>query len=124
MVDRNHDNVVSFRSSRPSDEGQKRVVRKPLPRHARFRRWVWLIAMITFCLWSGTELVLQSLAVHEGKTALAQSEQEVQALKAEQKELQRDLRRLQNEEYLLELARKLGYALPGEEVVDLHLDEN
>ncbi|PTM54807.1 FtsB family cell division protein [Desmospora activa] len=124
MVDRNRGNVVSFRSSRSSNEGQKAVVRKPLPRHVRRRRWIWLIAMLAFFFWSGSELIGQSMEVHERKTALAQSREEVQALQAEQRGLQEDVRRLQNEEYLLELARKLGYALPGEEVVDLDLHGN
>lgn len=122
MVDRDSGNVVSFRSSRPSNEGRKSAARRRLPRNVRRRRWIWLIAMLTFFVWSGSELITQSLEIHERKTVLAQSKERVESLRAEQKELQEELRRLKDEEYLMELARKMGYALPGEEVVELDLD--
>jgi cell division protein DivIC len=122
MVDRDRGNVVSFRSSRPSNEGQASAVRRPLPPNVRRRRWIWLITMIVFLVWGGSELITQSLEIHERKQVLAQSQERVEALKAEQQEWQEELRRLKDEEYLLELARKMGYALPGEEVVDLKLD--
>lgn len=49
---------------------------------------------------------------------------ELTALKKEQKALREEIKRLHDEEYLKELARKYGYQEPGEEIYTLPEGKN
>ncbi|PTX55250.1 cell division protein DivIC [Melghirimyces profundicolus] len=122
MVNRGStENIVSFRPSQPSQTGREiSKVRRPLAPNVRRRRWVWLIVMVLFFLWSGTQLVVQAGELESRKAALAAEKEKLVQLKEENRDLKKDIDRLQNEEYLYELARKMGYKKPGEEILDLN----
>lgn len=111
-------NVVFFRPSRPSEPLEKRPS-SPLPRNVRRRRLVWLIFMITFFVWFFSEFVSQADRISAREAELKEKKAEVAALKKEQHELREEIKRLHDEEYLKELARKYGYQEPGEEVYTL-----
>ncbi|NWO08646.1 MAG: septum formation initiator family protein, partial [Alteromonadaceae bacterium] len=78
-----------------------------------------LVLMLIFFLWSGSEWIIQTQAVHSKEAALAEKRRELDSLEKERKGLKQEIRRLQDEDYLFELARKMGYGKPGEEILDV-----
>jgi cell division protein DivIC len=116
-------NVVSFRPSRPSEPSGKRSPNR-LPRNVRRRRLVWLIVMITFFVWFLSEFVTQTGRISAREAELKEKKAEVAALKKEQQALREEIKRLHDEEYLKELARKYGYQEPGEEIYTLPEGKN
>lgn len=112
--------VVSFRSSQPTPSVSDSASRRPpLPPRVRRRRRIWLAVMVLFFLWSGSQLVIQTGKIHAKEAALAEKRKELATLKKEQRELKQEIGRLQDEDYLKELARKMGYGKPGEELLDV-----
>ncbi len=93
--------------------------RPPLPRRVRLRRRIWLVLMLILFLWSGSEWIIQTQAVHSKEAALVEKRRELASLEKEQRELKQEISRLQDENYLFELARKMGYGKPGEEILDV-----
>lgn len=91
----------------------------PLPRRVRLRRRIWLILMLVLFLWSGSEWIIQTRAVHSKEAALVEKRRELASLEKERRELKQEINRLQDEDYLFELARKMGYGKPGEEILDV-----
>ncbi len=105
-------NVVFSRPSRPSGTSEKRS-RQSSPRNVRRRRLIWLIVMITFFVWFFTEFVTQAepdrrpgSGVEGEKGGAGRPRKGAEALREE-------IKRLHDEEYLKELARKYGYKEPG-----------
>ncbi|MFD1407072.1 septum formation initiator family protein [Kroppenstedtia eburnea] len=114
------ENVVSFHStpSAPSTPPSS-PRRPPLPRRVRLRRRIWLVLMLILFLWSGSEWIIQTRAVHSKEAALVEKRRELASLEKERRELKQEINRLQDEDYLFELARKMGYGKPGEEILDV-----
>ncbi|MCS1352389.1 septum formation initiator family protein [Mechercharimyces sp. CAU 1602] len=110
--------IVSFETRRSSEEpaakkpqAKKRVLAPGVKR----RRRLWLAIMVVFILWSGGEIIYQSFKVQAKEQEYAKVEEEFAQLKAERKKLEKEVERLQTDEYMMYLARKFGYKLPGEE---------
>ncbi|GGE21752.1 hypothetical protein GCM10011571_24820 [Marinithermofilum abyssi] len=122
MMDK-RSNVVSFRATRPSEmmqpEKASKPQRSPLLPGVRRRRRLWLFLMLAFFVWFGNELYSQSGQIEGQEAALAAKKAEVITLKEKQKQLKDEIRQLHDKDYLEELARKMGYSKPGEEVFDI-----
>lgn len=117
-------NVVSFRPSpRPSEPSGKRSPNR-LPRNVRRRRLIWLVVMITVFVWFLSEFITQTGRISAREAELKEKKAEVAALKKEQRALRKEIKRLHDEEYLKELARKYGYQEPGEEVYTMPEGKN
>ncbi|MFC4075527.1 septum formation initiator family protein [Salinithrix halophila] len=112
-------NVVSIRSSRSSQPGQDKKPPRALHPGVRRRRWIWLLLMLTFFIWSGVELWGQSQRIEAREAALAVKQKQLVQLKKRQAALKKEIQLLQDEAYLDELARKMGYRKLNEEVYDL-----
>ncbi|WP_169713795.1 FtsB family cell division protein [Paludifilum halophilum] len=117
MVDRGvPTNVVEIRPSSPSSQSGQDSSHRPLPPHVKRRRRIWLIMMIAFFVWGGSELWTQAQRIEAEEAALKEQKEEVASLKAKQDSLKKEINRLHDEQYLMDLARKMGYQKPGEEV--------
>ncbi|QKG83093.1 hypothetical protein GXN76_00545 [Kroppenstedtia pulmonis] len=111
--------VVEIHSSiPPSGRGQGPPEKKPLPSNLRRRRRIWLICMVAFSIWGITEWWSQEQALEARQVALEEQKKHVATLTLKHKHLKEKRNRLYNEEYLTELARKMGYRFAGEEVYD------
>lgn len=90
-------------SPQTNRRGQKRRIR------------LFLSLVLFFSIWSGYTVYLQSGVLAEKESELQELEQKVAALRETNAELQYNVNRLHDEEYIAELARK-KYALakPGE----------
>ncbi len=115
MVQRNSrlSNVVSIHTSHtPKQQNSQKVVLSPAVRR---RRFIWLVVMLSFFAWTAAELVTQSGQLAKKNKELLEVESRIQALQEEQKSLKTEIKKLQNEEYVLELAReKYHYYFPSE----------
>ncbi len=116
--------VVSFRSRssqafQSNPPNQPTPSRPPLPPHVRRRRWIWLITMLIIILWSGSQLFVQAREVHSKEMDLLKEKKHLEQLQQENRALEQEVDRLHDEAYLFELARKLGYKKPREEILDL-----
>lgn len=120
------DNILAFthpgtsRHSRPTPSPeQTRTTRgssQKLHPAVRRRRLIWLGFMVVFFCWAVIELVIQQFRIMDREEQLAAKREELAAVQAETQELHQAIKKLNDEDYLLELAHKLGYSKPGEEV--------
>ncbi|WP_421617322.1 FtsB family cell division protein [Brevibacillus sp. TJ4] len=97
---------MSKATSAPANrKGQKRRIR------------LFFFVILCCFVWTGYTLYLQSDVLAQKKAELDQLKQETAALMQEQEELTYEASRLNDEEYLAELARKrIYYTKPGESI--------
>lgn len=100
-------------------EKKARPSKNKLHPAVRRRRLVWLGTMIVIICWSIIELIIQQGRIWEKEEQLAAKKKELQAVQAETHALKAEIKKLGNEDYLLELAHKLGYSKPGEEIYEI-----
>ncbi len=81
---------------------------------------IWLGTMIVIISWSIIELIIQQGRIWEKEEQLAAKKKELLAVQAETHALKAEIKKLKNEDYLLELAHKLGYSKPGEEIYEIN----
>lgn len=85
--------------------------------HAGGRRrvMIWLIVVLLFVIWAGVTFFTQAVSIAEQNKTLAQKEQEQQSVAASQQQLQYEINRLQDPEYIGDMARsKYGLFRPEE----------
>ncbi|MBA4495809.1 septum formation initiator family protein [Paenactinomyces guangxiensis] len=125
-VQRSADKILAFnhpganRQSR-SSPSSKQVKKSRQPRNqlhpsVRRRRLLWLGGMILFICWAVVQLVVQEWRIWKKEDQLTAKQEELKIVQAETKELETVIKKLRDEDYLLELAHKLGYSKPDEEV--------
>jgi cell division protein FtsB len=103
-------NVVTFRPQRTAQASSaNRLDHLSISPKARRRRLVWLTIMCAFLVWFLVELIIQTGRISEAEAVLAQKHAQISALQAHQKQLREQIQRMQTDEYMDEMARKLGY---------------
>ncbi|MBN2910657.1 septum formation initiator family protein [Polycladomyces sp. WAk] len=103
-------NVVTFRPQKTAQTSSSdRLDHRPISPKARRRRLAWLAIMCTFLVWFLVELIIQTGRISEAEAALAQKRAQISALQARQKQLREQIRQMQTDTYMDEMARKLGY---------------
>lgn len=84
-------------------------------RGAKRRLRLSFIGILAFIVWAGLQLWDQNLSLAEKKSEMESLQKEVTAVKSENEDLQLEVKRLDDEEYIAELARKYYYlSKPGE----------
>jgi len=110
-------NVVTFRPQKTAQAASSdRLDHRLISPKARRRRLVWLAIMCMFLVWFLVELIIQTGRISEAEAALAQKRAQISALQARQKQLREQIRQMQTDTYMDEMARKLGYTKDGEEL--------
>lgn len=78
---------------------------------------LFFFVIMCFCVWTGYTLYLQSGVLSQKKTELEALKQDSATLLQTQEELTYEASRLNDQEYLAELARKrIYYTKPGESI--------
>lgn len=122
------DKILSFErpinSERPqkSQSSSKRV--RPLHPAVRRRRMIWLVIVVVFTCWAVMQSFIQQMRVWEQEKELAAKRDQLAQVQMKQKELQQETQKLKSEDYMLELAHKMGYGKPGEELYSIEKKEN
>lgn len=104
-------------------EPRKKPTQSSLHPAVRRRRLIWLIIMICFICWTIVELTIQQQRIWAKEKELVEKQQELKQVMAEIDVLKEEIKQLHNEDYLLELAHKMGYSKPGEEVYTIQNEE-
>ncbi|MGG1657910.1 FtsB family cell division protein [Brevibacillus sp. NRS-1366] len=96
----------------------KEAVSIPINRKGQRRRMrLFFFFVLCFFVWTGYTLYLQSGVLAQKKTELETLKQEAAALQQKQEELTYEASRLNDQEYLAELARKrIFYTKEGESI--------
>lgn len=114
--------VLAFRSARPAPshplDSQRHSVQTRSKLHpvARRRRLLWLAIMVCLIGWSLVQLVIQQFRIWDKEAELAKQQTELVAVQGETKSLHDVITKLHDPAYLNELAHKMGYAKPNEEL--------
>lgn len=100
------------------EQVMNKAMSAPVHRKGQKRRMRLFFFVILCCfIWTGYTLYLQSGVLAQKKSELDQLKQETAALLQEQEELSYEASRLNDQEYLAELARKrIYYTKPGERI--------
>ncbi|GIO09845.1 hypothetical protein J31TS6_58730 [Brevibacillus reuszeri] len=96
----------------------KEAISMPTNRKGQRRRMrLFFFFVLCFFIWTGYTLYLQSGVLAQKKTELETLKQEAAALQQKQEELTYEASRLNDQEYLAELARKrIFYTKQGESI--------
>lgn len=96
----------------------KEAISMPTNRKGQRRRMrLFFFFVLCFFIWTGYTLYLQSGVLAQKKTELETLKQEAAALQQKQEELTYEASRLNDQEYLAELARKrIFYTKEGESI--------
>ncbi|MGA8943828.1 MAG: septum formation initiator family protein [Thermoactinomyces sp.] len=89
---------------------------RPLHPAVRRRRLVWLVIVVVFTCWAVVQSFVQQMRVWEQEKELAAKQEQLAQIQMKQKELKQEVQKLKSEDYMLELAHKMGYGKPGEEL--------
>jgi cell division protein FtsB len=113
--------VLRFRSPEPIMEQKSPTKSLPQKLHpsVKRRRITWLVLMVLFLGWFATQLVVQEFKISKKEELLHKRQQELAATKADNKKLEKDVKRFQDKDYLMEQAHKHGYGKPGEKNVQI-----
>jgi len=87
-----------------------------IARNVKRRRLFCLFFMLVFVCWAIVHLVFQHFKILKKEKELQQRATQLSLLRKEEKELRRQLKKLHNEDYLLELSHKLGFCKEDEEI--------
>ncbi|MCR8846632.1 septum formation initiator family protein [Paenibacillus sp. SC116] len=101
--------MTSNRSNTGAPSGVHKTVKRRLQ--------LWLLFMVVFLGWAGYTYVSQVFQLEDMQKEYAQNE--VEKKKAEQirNDLQHEVNRLDDPEYLLDIARSKGMTLPDERLI-------
>ncbi len=119
------DKILSFQ--RPKREQKSQSSSKPSrPLHpaVRRRRLIWLVIVVVFSCWAGVQSFIQQMRVWEQEKELVAKQEQLAQAQTKQKELKQEVQKLKSEDYMLELAHKMGYGKPGEEIYSIEKKEN
>lgn len=122
------DKILSFErplnSERPQKPQSSSKPARPLHPAVRRRRMIWLVIVVVFTCWAIVQSFIQQLRVWEQEKELAAKQDQLAQVQMKQKELQQENQKLKSEDYMLELAHKMGYGKPGEELYSIEKKEN
>lgn len=110
-------NILRFRSPEPVVEARPVPVPNLPPKlhpKVKWRRLTWLVLMILFISWAIFQLIVQQIHIWDRETQLHKSQQELATTQATTKQLENELKRYRDHDFLMELAHKHGYGKPGE----------
>ncbi|RAL23184.1 FtsB family cell division protein [Thermoflavimicrobium daqui] len=110
--------VLAFRSPRSKIiEGNQESANPKQTLHpaARRRRMIWLGLMVFILSWAGVQLVIQQFRIWNKEEVLIQKQKELVVVKQQTNQLKKEVQQLNDTNFLLELAHKLGYIKPGEQ---------
>lgn len=123
-MDRRSDELLFFRHKRKEEqEPRKKTRQSSLHPAVRRRRLVWFVVMVCFICWTIVELIIQQQRIWTKEKELAAKQQKLKEVTAETNLLREEIKQLYNKDYLLELAHKMGYSKPGEEVYTINKEE-
>lgn len=118
MSQNRQDNILNFQKTDVCSheaEAEKSIApHKRLHPKAKRRRLIWLVSMVIFLVWVTVQLIVQQINIWDRQEQLAIKQKELASIKSESKEISKEIQRLQDDSYLLELAHKLGYGKPNE----------
>lgn len=113
------DKILRFRqgpSQAKTDPIGEKTVRKPkLHPSVRRRRLIWLVGMVLFVSWACIQMIIQQFHIWDQQEQLTLKQEELVVVQKETVGLKETIQKLKNEDYLLELAHRLGYSKPGEQ---------
>ena len=108
--------ILSFPSRENQILSDERSKEKQLIHPAvRRRRLLWFGAMVVFLSWFLVSVIIQQFRIWNNQEKLAAKHHELQVSQKKGVELTQSIKKLQKEDYLFELAHKLGYSYPDEE---------
>ncbi len=108
-------NVLRFRAQEPVVEAVPELEPKTqLHPKVKRRRLAWLILMVLFIGWCATQLIIQEVRIWDKEALLHKRKQELADANVATKQLESDVKRYQDFDYLMELAHKHGYGKSGE----------
>lgn len=110
-----HNHLLLFKRGVTREKGPI-ANKQPLHPIVRRRRKLWFGTMIVIFCWCVVELIVQQNRIWDKEEELAAKQQELASVKQKTTELQAEIKKLHREDYLLELAHKMGYSKPGEEI--------
>jgi cell division protein FtsB len=113
--------VLRFRSPEPQVETgpiPKTLPPKLHPKVKR-RRLIWLVLMVLFFGWCIIQLVMQEIEISQKEELLHKRQQELATMESKSKKLEKDVKRYQDKDYMMEQAHKHGYGKPGEKNVPM-----
>lgn len=94
---------------------EKGTARKALAAGAKRRKFIWLAVMTIFISWSGYIFFVQSASIADKSEALAKKQASNESVTASLNQLKYEVSRLNDDEYIGQLARKwYNMYLPGE----------
>lgn len=110
------DKILSFpsRENLPPIDEEKKGKRAVHPA-VRRRRLLWFGGMVVFVLWFLVSVVIQQFRIWNHQDTLAAKKHQIQMAEQKTAQLKESMKKLQKEDYLFELAHKLGYSYPDEE---------
>jgi cell division protein FtsB len=115
---RSRDNILTFKRKVAKEKGHEER-KQPLHPAVRRRRMIWLGVMVTIFCWCVVELIIQQNRIWDKEEALAAKRQELAEAKRKTAHINAEIKKLHRKDYLLELAHKMGYSKPGEQIYSL-----
>ncbi|TCS94285.1 FtsB family cell division protein [Hazenella coriacea] len=112
------DKILRFRqgASQANPVLEKKRTKKPkLHPSVRRRRLIWLVSMVVFVGWACIQMIIQQFQIWDQQEQLTLKQEELVVVQKETIGLKEAIQKLKSEDYLLELAHRLGYSKPGEQ---------
>jgi cell division protein DivIC len=85
----------------------------------RRRRIIWFLLIVAFIVWCAVQLVIQEMRVWDKEALLHKRQQELASTQMTTKQLEKQIERFDDSDYLMEQAHKHGYGKPGEKNVQI-----
>lgn len=96
---------------------------RPLHPSVKRRRLIWLGCMVVFIIWAAAQSVIQQMRIWDQEKELANKQRQLTQAYEQQKILNQEVQKLKSEDYMLELAHKMGYGKPGEQIYSIEKKE-
>jgi cell division protein DivIC len=121
------DNVLFIQRSakpvkKPESASKSQSVR-PLHPAVKRRRLIWLGCMVVFIVWAAAQSVIQQVRIWDQEKELADKQRQLSQAYEQQKTLKQEVQKLKSEDYMMELAHKMGYGKPGEQIYSIENKE-
>jgi cell division protein FtsB len=106
---------LSPKPTQPLDQANA-AQRKPHPGVYR-RRKIWLAVMIFMIAWSLIEIVFQQNRIWHKEQVIRAKQAELARTQEQTQMLKKEIQKLNDHDYLMELAHKFGYGKKGETII-------
>src|SRR5688572_5558415 len=107
--------VLAFRSPQGQTVERKNEptnIKQKLHPATRRRRFTWLAIMVFVFSWAIVQIAIQQFRIWDKQEVLVQKKQELSIAQQQTGQLKEKVKQLNDENYLMELAHKLGYVKP------------